>query len=495
MTLIKKVSGAFIILAYMVLTPSLSNAQGAPDSFADLSEELLPAVVNVYTTQNIRVDRNRRGGGAFPPGSPFEEFFRRFGEPNQDGEESDRNSRPRVQQRRSLGSGFIIDAEGIIITNNHVIDEADEISIRLQDGTELEAEVIGKDDKVDLAVLKVEADEPLPFVRFGDDTQSRVGDWVLAIGNPLGLGGTVTAGIISARNRNINSGPYDDYIQTDAAINRGNSGGPMFNMDGEVIGVNTAIYSQTGGNIGIGFAVPSTQAQIVIAQLREYGRTKRGRIGVRITEVSDEIAESLGLENSNGALVNSVEEDSPSERAGVEFGDIIIEFNGTEIKEMRDLTSTVANTEIGSTVPMIVLREGERKTLRITIDELDEGNGDEEESSEGDDEGSSDTESIIDLTLAELDDDAREELEIDEDIQGVLITSVDYDSGREGLRRLRRGDVIVEVTQRDVSSIEDVKERIEAQKSAGRSVVLLSVYRRGEYAHVPISLDEDEEEE
>lgn len=495
MTIVKKISGAFIILAYMVLTPTLSTAQAAPDSFADLSEELLPAVVNVYTTQNIRVDRNRRGGGAFPPGSPFEEFFRRFGEPDRGGDDNDRGSRPRVQQRRSLGSGFIISADGYIVTNNHVIDEADEISIKLQDDTEYEAEVIGKDDKVDLALLKVKTDEPLPFVKFGDDSKSRVGDWVLAIGNPLGLGGTVTAGIISARGRNINSGPYDNYIQTDAAINRGNSGGPMFNMDGEVIGINTAIYSQSGGNIGIGFAVPSTQAQVIIDQLREFGRTKRGRIGVRITEVSDEIAESLGLENSNGALVNSVEEDSPSERAGVEFGDIIIEFDGTEIKEMRDLTSTVANTKIGSTVDMVVLREGERKTLRITIDELDEGSEEEGEGSDDDNDGGSDTESIIDLTLAELDDEAREELEIEDDINGVLITSVDYDSGREGLRRLRRGDVIVEVTQRDVSSIEDVRERIEAQRSAGRSVVLLSVYRRGEYAHVPISLDEDEEED
>lgn len=490
MTIVKKISGAFIILAYMVLTPTLSTAQAAPDSFADLSEELLPAVVNVYTTQNIRVDRNRRGGG-FPPG--LEDFFRRFGEPDR-GENDDDNRAP-TRPRRSLGSGFIISADGYIVTNNHVIDEADEISIKLQDDTEFEAELIGKDDKVDLALLKVKTDDPLPFVKFGDDTKSRVGDWILAIGNPLGLGGTVTAGIISARNRNINSGPYDQYIQTDAAINRGNSGGPMFNMDGEVIGINTAIFSQSGGNIGIGFAVPSNQAQAIINQLREFGRTKRGRIGVRITEVSDEIAESLGLENSNGALVNSVEEDSPSERAGVEFGDIIIEFNGTEIKEMRDLTSTVANTEIGSTVDMIVLREGQRKTLRITIDELDEGTDEDGEDREGDNDGDSDTESIIDLTLAELDDQAREELEIDEDINGVLITAVDYDSGREGLRRLRRGDVIVEVTQRDVSSIEDVKERIEAQRSAGRSVVLLSVYRRGEYAHVPVSLDEDDEDD
>jgi serine protease Do len=501
MKLGKQLSGAIIILAYMVISPSAAFAQGSPGSFADLSEELLPAVVNVYTTQNITVDRNRRGGGGgITPGSPLEEFFKRFAPPgteNNDGadDEGTTSRRPRVQQRRSLGSGFIIAEEGIIITNNHVIDEADEISIKLQDGTELDAVLIGKDDKVDLAVLKVTTDEKLPFVKFGDDKKSRVGDWVLAIGNPLGLGGSVTAGIISARNRNINSGPYDDYIQTDAAINRGNSGGPMFNMDGEVIGINTAIYSQSGGNIGIGFAVPSTQAKIVIDQLREFGRTKRGRIGVRITEVSDEIAESLGLDNASGALVNSVEDDSPSSKAGVEFGDIIIEFNGTEVKEMRDLTTVVANTEIGSTVDMIVLREGDRKKLSITIDELDEGSDGASDDDEEGSDGAEVVETVLDLTLAEVDDEAREELEIPEDINGVLITKVDYDSGREGLRRLRRGDVIVEVTQRDVASIEEVKERIDAQTNAGRSVVLLSIYRRGEYAHVPVKLDEEEEDE
>ena len=488
MTISKRFSGTLVILVCMVLGANTANSQSVPDSFADLSEELLPAVVNVYTTQNIRVDRNRRGGL-----DRFEDFFRRNLPPglNNDDEDDNRNRRPRVQQRRSLGSGFIIDASGIIITNNHVIDQADEISIRLHDGTELEAEVVGKDDKVDLAVLKVETDEDLPFVRFGDDTESRVGDWVLAIGNPFGLGGTVTAGIISARNRNINSGPYDQYIQTDASINRGNSGGPMFNMKGEVIGINTAIFSQTGGNIGIGFAVPSTQAQIVIGQLREFGRTKRGRIGVTIRDVNDDIAESLGLENSDGAMVNSVLEDSPSAEAGVEFGDIIIEFDGTEIKEVRDLTTIVANTEIGKTVDMVVLRDGERVTLRITIDELDESNGEEDEEEERSQDDKDET--ILDMSLAELDEESREELELGDDINGVLITGVDYGSGREGLRGLRRGDIIVEVTQREVSSIEDVKTQIDAQKEAGRSVVLLSIYRRGQYNHVPVRLDEIEE--
>ncbi len=482
----KRLSGAFIILVCMISAPSLSQGQGAPESFADLSEKLLPAVVNVYTTQNIRVDRNRRGGN-----NPFEEFFRRNLPPGADNDNDDRDrDRPRTRQRRSLGSGFIIDASGIVITNNHVIDDADEISIRLQDGTELDAELVGRDDKVDIAVLKVDAGEDLPFVTFGDDNKSRVGDWVLAIGNPFGLGGTVTAGIISARNRNINSGPYDNYIQTDASINRGNSGGPMFNMNGEVIGINTAIFSQTGGNIGIGFAVPSTQAKIIIEQLREFGRTKRGRIGVRITGVSDDIAESLGMDEAIGAMVNSVEEDSPASAAGLEFGDIIIEFDGTEIEEVRDLTTIVANTQIGSTVDMVVLRRGERITLSITIDELNESADNDD--MDNDDRSDPEPETILDLSLTELDDEAREELEIDEDINGVLITGVDYDSGREGIRDLRRGDVIVEVTQQEVSSIEEVRERIEDQRKAGRSVVLLSIYRRGQYSHIPVRLDDDD---
>ncbi len=488
MNISKRLSGALIILVCMISVPSLSHAQGGPESFADLSEELLPAVVNVYTTQNIRVDRDRSNRRP-----SLEDFFRRGMPPGTDNDDDDDEpSRPRTRQRRSLGSGFIIDASGVIITNNHVIDDADEISIILHDGTELDAEVVGKDDKIDVAVLKVESDEDLPFVTLGNSDDSRVGDWVLAIGNPFGQEGSVTAGIISAKNRNINSGPYDQYIQTDASINRGNSGGPMFNMDGEVIGINTMIFSQTGGNIGIGFAVPSSQAQPVIDQLREYGRTRRGRIGVRITGVSDEIAESLGMAEAMGAMVNSVEDDSPASEAGVEFGDIIVEFNGTKIEEIRDLTTIVANTEIGSTVDMVVLRQGERVTLDITIDELDES-VDEDDTEDRRERDDSEPETVLDLSLTELDEEAREELEIEDDINGVLITGVDYNSGREGLRSLRRGDVIVEVTQQEVSSIEDVKARIEDQREAGRSVVLLSVYSRGQYRHVPVRLDEDDD--
>ncbi|MBT5186133.1 MAG: PDZ domain-containing protein, partial [Kordiimonadaceae bacterium] len=362
---------------------------------------------------------------------------------------------------------------------------------KLQDGTELEAEVIGSDDKVDIAVLKVTTDEKLTAVKFGDDTKSRIGDWVLAIGNPFGIGSSVTAGIISASNRNIGSGPYDHYLQTDASINRGNSGGPMFNMDGEVIGINTAIYSPTGGNVGVGFAIPSSQAERIIADLREFGRTKRGRIGVRISGVSDDIAESLGMDEAVGAMVNSVEDDSPSEKAGVEFGDIIVEFDGAEIKEVRDLTSIVANTKIGSTVDMVVLRKGERVTLEISIDELDESDPVEEAEKEAEEQKQ---ETILDLSLAELDDEARAELEIEDDIKGVLVTAVDYDTGREGLRGIRRGDVIVEVTQREVSSVDEVKAQIEDLRTAGRSVVLLSIYRRGQYAHVPVSLEEEDDD-
>ncbi len=486
MNISKKISGVFIFMVCLIVTPSLSIARGAPESFADLSEKLLPAVVNVYTTQNIKVDPNRS-----PRSTEFEDLFRRFMPPGAQEEGRGGSSRPHVQQRRSLGSGFIIDASGIIITNNHVIKDADEVSIKLHDGTELKATVIGKDDKVDLAVLKVETDKDLPFVNFGDDTKSRVGDWVLAIGNPFDLGGTVTAGIISTRNRDIHSGPYDQYIQTDASINRGNSGGPMFNMDGEVIGINTAIYSQSGGNIGIGFAIPSTQAAKVISQLREFGHTKRGRIGVRISTVTDEIAESLGMDEAIGAMVNSVEDDSPASRADVKFGDIIIEFDGQKIETQRELPTVVANTVIGKTVKMVVLRKGEKLSLKITIEELDESQPQDGDDGQG---GSAENaETVLGLTLNELDDQARTDLEIGEEIHGVLITAVDYDLGVEELRQIRRGDVIVEVTQKEVSSVDDVKEQIASLKKAGRKVILLSLYRRGTYFHVPLKLDDEEE--
>ncbi|WP_321397919.1 DegQ family serine endoprotease [Emcibacter sp.] len=490
MTKVKKYLNSILVVAICVVAiPATVFAKGAPDSFADLSDKLLPSVVNIYTKQNVKVDR-RGGLPQFPPGSPFEEFFKKFEDRNGEGEGEDEEDRPRTRQRMSLGSGFIISADGIVITNNHVIDQADEVSVRMHDGSEYDAEVIGKDNKVDVAVLRIKADKPLPFVKFGDDGKSRVGDWILAIGNPYGLGGSVTAGIISARNRDINSGPYDDYIQTDASINRGNSGGPMFNMDGEVIGINTAIYSPSGGNIGIGFAVPSNQAKHVIDQLIEYGHTRRGWLGVSIQAVTKDIAESLGMDREYGALVSSVNKDSPADKGGVESGDIIIEFDDQEVTEMRELPRIVANTKIGKSVDVVVLRKGKKKNLKITIAELEEDEEKVVPATADEDEADVPSEKVIGLTLEELTDKTREALDLDEEFKGVLIAGVErYSPAQE--RGLRRGDVIVEVTQEEVSTVEEVMDRIKELKDKGRKSVLLKVYRRGDYSHVPVTLEDD----
>lgn len=317
------------MLAFGMALSNPAHAKAPPESFADLAERLLPAVVNIATTQTV--DSSRMPDmPQFPPGSPFEEFFKDFFERNQ----GQRPSRPRSAQ--SLGSGFIIDPAGIVVTNNHVIADADEIKVRLQDDTEYEATLIGKDPKTDVAVLSINpGNRELPYVEFGDSGALRVGDWVVAIGNPFGLGGTVTAGIVSARGRDIGQGPYDDFLQTDASINRGNSGGPLFNLEGKVVGINTAIFSQTGGSVGIGFAIASDLASGVVDQLREFGRTRRGWLGVRIQQVSPDIADSLGLDTARGALVADVTPDGPAQAAGIQPGDIITGFNGQPVDEMR----------------------------------------------------------------------------------------------------------------------------------------------------------------
>jgi serine protease Do len=351
--------GSFIA-APSVVTPAYARA--APESFADLAEKLLPSVVNISTTQLTKKQGRGLEVPQFPPGSPFEEFFRDF---------FDRN-RPDSQPRKStaLGSGFIVDPAGYVVTNYHVIENAEEITVILQDDTNLKAKIIGRDTKTDLALLKVEPTKPLPAVKWGDSDKSRVGDWVVAIGNPFGLGGTVTAGIISARKRNINSGDYDSFLQTDASINRGNSGGPMFNLKGEVIGVNTAIFSPSGGSIGIGFAIPARQASLIVNQLRKYGRTRRGWLGVRIQTVTDQIAESLELEGAGGALVAGVTKDGPAEAAGLKAGDVVLSFDGRKVKQMRELPRIVAETPIEKEVKLKVWRNGKsrwascRKTRR-----------------------------------------------------------------------------------------------------------------------------------
>jgi len=483
---------AVIIASFVIAAPAASFAKGAPDSFADLAEKLLPAVVNVNTTQTIKIERR-----VMPQLPGMEDFFKRFAPDNNGEEGPDYNGdekgkeKPLTRKRQSLGSGFIIDPSGIIITNNHVIDKADEIMIKMPDGREFKATVIGKDSKLDLAVLKVKADKPLPYVKFGDDSKSRIGDWVLAIGNPYSLGGTITAGIISARNRDINSGPYDKYIQTDASINRGNSGGPMFNMDGEVIGINTAIYSPSGGNIGIGFAIPSNQAQHVISQLREYGHTKRGRIGISFQPVTDDIAESLGMEKGQGALVSTVVEGGPADKAGIQAGDIIITFEGKVIKERNQLPIWVANTKIGKKVAITVLRKGKKKNLSLVVDELQENEGLSDQPASPESDVVPTGQEILGMTLEPITDKVRKGLKLADDIEGVLIASVDRNSPA-GEKGLHRGDVIVEITQEPVKTVEGALARIKELKEKGRKSILLKFIRRGNTAFGTVKFDDKE---
>ena len=329
---------------------------------ADVAEQVIDAVVNISTKQTV--DMSSSAMPQLPPGSPFEEFFEDFFKNRRGGKNGEAPTPRRVN---SLGSGFIIDPSGLVVTNNHVIAGADEVNVILNDGTTLKADIVGRDTKTDLALLKVKPDKPLKAVKFGDCDKLRLGEWVIAIGNPFSLGGTVTAGIVSARNRDIQSGPYDNYIQTDAAINRGNSGGPLFNLNGEVVGVNTAIISPSGGSIGIGFAVPSKTVVPVIDQLREFKEVRRGWLGVRIQQVSDEIADSLSIKPARGALVAGIDDKGPAKPAGIEPGDVIVKFDGKDIKEMRDLPRIVADTPVGKEVAVTVIRKGQEVTKTVKL--------------------------------------------------------------------------------------------------------------------------------
>ncbi len=477
---------ALLVVSFALpsIGPTHAQSRGAPDSFADLAEKLLPAVVNISTTQVNKERQQQRGPEIpqFPPGSPFEEFFRDF---------FDRN-RPESQPRRttSLGSGFIVDASGYIVTNNHVIEDADEVTVILHDDTNLKAKVIGHDAKTDIALLKVEATKPLPFVKFGDSDKSRVGDWVVAIGNPFGLGGTVTAGIISARARDIQSGPYDDYLQTDASINRGNSGGPMFNIAGEVIGVNTAIFSPSGGSIGIGFAIPSSLAAPVVAQLREFGKTRRGWLGVRIQSVTDEIAESLGLAKPRGALVAGVTEQGPAEKAGLEAGDVILRFDGREIAEMRRLPRVVAETPIDKEVNVLVWRKGKEQTVRAKVGELKE---DEVAVAAKPDDSKKEQAprggvSILGLTLSDLTGALRSQFKLANEAKGVVVVDVAPNSPASE-KGIRPGELIIEVAQDKVDNPNDVKAKIDKARAAKRKSILLLVERQSDQRFVVLPLD------
>ncbi|MGF1446629.1 MAG: DegQ family serine endoprotease [Pikeienuella sp.] len=462
-------------LLFAVSVAADAGARGVPGSFADLAERLSPAVVNISTVQQLE----RPDVGELPDG-PFNELFRDFFD----------RQRPNGGPVQSLGSGFVISADGFVVTNDHVIKDADEVKVNFVDGTSLDATVVGTDDKTDLALLKVVADGPLPFVEFGDSNGARVGDWVLAIGNRFGLGGSVSAGIISARNRDIRAGPYDDFLQTDAAINRGNSGGPLFNLDGQVIGVNTAIISPTGGSIGIGFAVPASLARNVVSQLRDFGETRRGWLGVRIQEVTDEIAESLGLDTTAGALVNGVTSDGPAESSGIQPGDVILRFDGREVAEMRDLPRMVAETPVGKTVRVVVFRDGGTKTVRVRLGRLE---SQEAVVAAADPANAAlpDGTAIASagLTVAPMTPAVRNTFSLAEDVDGIAILAVESDGAAAG-KGLRAGDVILEVGQEPVSTPAELVSAIETAKAAQRGSVLLLVQSGADLRFVPLPVDE-----
>ncbi|URD35419.1 DegQ family serine endoprotease [Methylobacterium tardum] len=487
---------ASILVGASVATAALpvpAFAKG-PASLADLAEQVTDAVVNISASTTVEA-RSGRAGPQVPPGTPFEdlfeEFFNRRGGRGGGGERGD-NDTPRQQRKsNSLGSGFIIDAAGLVVTNNHVIGDANDIQVILHDGTKLKAEIVGKDSKIDLAVLRVKptADRPLKAVPFGDSDKMRPGDWVIAIGNPFGLGGSVSAGIVSARGRNIESGPYDNYIQTDAAINKGNSGGPLFNMDGEVIGINTAILSPTGGSVGIGFAVPSGTAKPVIDQLRDFGEVRRGWLGVRIQNVDDATAEALNLKGgARGALVAGVGEKGPAKTAGIELGDVIVKFNGTPVKASGDLPRIVASTPVGQKVDVVVMRKGEEVTKAVTLGRLEDGDK-PQLANLRQPEPESATRQALGLNLSGITDELRKKYSIKDTVKGVVVTRVDPNSTASD-KRIQPGEVIVEVGQEAVSTPADVTKRVDALKKEGRkSVLLLVASATGDVRFVAIGLD------
>jgi len=412
-----------------------AQARGTPDGFADLAERLSPAVVNISTAQTVELEDS---GLKFEKGSPLERYNDFFG----DGSEGGRVN-------KSLGSGFVIDASGYIVTNNHVIEGADLIEVSFPNGDNYSAELVGRDPATDIALLKIDAGKDIPYVPFGDDTKTRVGDWVIAIGNPFGYNGSVAAGIVSARSRNINASSYDDFIQTDVAINKGNSGGPLFNMTGEVVGVNTAILSPTGGSVGISFSVPADLAQSVVKQLREYGETRRGTLGVNVQEVTANLAKSYGLKQPTGALVQRVVDDSPADKAGLKRGDLLLTIGGKTIENNRLLYRLVAEAEIGKSVEIEYVRKKKRRTAKVEIEQL------------------------------------KEKVRIKDEIKGVRVVSVNAKSEASG--KIMPGDVIEEVGFEAVTSPDEFKEAVQTFE-AGETPVNILVNQRGNYKFFSLSL-------
>jgi len=470
-----------LLSAPLALAPTgPAFAQSRPANLADLVDGVADAVVNISATQTV--DEKDSATPDLPKGTPFdemfEEFFKNHGIPQ-----------PRARRAQSLGSGFVIDPSGVVITNNHVIGDANDILVIFTDGRKLKATVVGKDSKVDVAVLKVESDKPLKTVKFGDSDKMRVGDGVMAVGNPFGLGETVTAGIISARNRNIDSGPYDDFLQTDASINKGNSGGPLFNLQGEVIGINTAILSPSGGSIGIGFATPSATVVPVIAQLREFHETRRGWLGVRIQPVDETIADSLSLGSARGALIAGVDARGPAKPAGLMAGDVIVKLDGKEVKESRDLPRLVASMPVGREVEVVVIRNGQEITKTVTLGRLEDGEQKTAVATEEKGPQQDAAAKALGMEFSALSDEARKSFKIKDSIKGVVVTSVDPASAAAE-KGLRPGDVIEEVNHQAVEHPRDVARAIEGAKSDSKKPALLLVSNgEGEVRFVAVPVD------
>jgi serine protease Do len=467
----------------------------APASFRPLARQLLPAVVNVSTTQALQASRGNRPDAPdmpqAPPGSPFEEFFRDFfnrNRPGQGGPGGGPETPQRPRRAQSLGSGFVVDASaGIVVTNNHVIEGADEINVILQDNSTIRARLLGTDPRTDIAVLKIETDKPLTAVPWGDSDDAQVGDWVLAIGNPFGLGGTVTAGIISARGRDIRQGLYDDFIQTDAAINRGNSGGPLFDMHGRVVGINTAIYSPTGGSIGIGFSIPSNLARNIVAQLADGGKVRRGWLGVNIQQVTDEIAESLGLQGGGrGALVARAQEDGPAAKAGIRNGDVVLRFNGQEVREMRNLPRIVAETPVGREVPVVVWRDGREQTVTVTVGELP-GEQQQAAATPAPQQPRPTELTGLGLRVQGITPELRERFGLRPEQRGVVVTEV-LPNTAAAEREIRPGDVIVEVQQERVNTPQELQQRVEQLRRQNRATALFLIEGQQGQRFVPLRL-------
>ena len=496
--------GVLSLLASPILAPAQTAASPVLQgqiSLADLAERVMPAVVNIaaVTTSDTRgrtLPQVPQLGPDTPFGDLFEEFFNRRGQGQQgqgsrpgQGQQGE-NQSPQQRRSQSAGSGFVIDASGIVVTNSHVIGDANDITVIFNNGLRLKAEVIGKDAKVDLAVLRVKHDKPLPAVKFGDSDKMRIGDPVMAIGNPFGLGGSVSSGIVSARNRDIQQGPYDTYIQTDAAINKGNSGGPLFNMAGEVIGINTAILSPTGGSVGIGFAVPSSLATNIVDQLKEFGETRRGWLGVRIQSVDDATAEALGLGTARGALVAGVDEKGPGKPAGLDVGDVITKFDGKEVKDSRDLPRIVAATPVGKDVPVTIMRKGKEEVKTVKLGRLEDGEKVQPASARTPAEPAKPAvTTALGLEFSPQTDDLRKRYSIKEGVKGVVITKVDPNSNASD-KRVLVGELVVEIGQEAVNSPEDVTKRLDALKKEGKKSALLLVSNaQGEVRFVAVAMN------